>query len=233
MGRVVVHVVVVPSRLQIVYVCYEQALTRQRCVPLCLLTVVDDIILVAIVLVVHDVCLATLAERFHGRHDLVLRKLDRLYPACHPLLVACEASRAEAVAVVAAGVEQIPVVHAVAARVGGVVHVGKAETVRELVAYCAYTVAALVGVKLAAAGVSVHVYALTGVEYLAVVAVLEVEHVGPDVGRGCALVVLATTCVEKEHLVDISVLVPVVLGEVYLALALLERPCNELANVLV
>ena len=136
MTGVVVGLVACPYGGVIVDMQDEESLSGQSFVPSCLLTVLQQVVFVAVALIINNVCIA--AHGLQGLHvadGLGGFQFDGLFPSCHPALIAGVACRLVAVAVVGAVVHQVPAEHTLTAAVVGVVEVGVAQTVAELMAH--------------------------------------------------------------------------------------------------
>ena len=103
-------------------------------VPSLLLTVLDDVILVAVAGVVINVSIATVDERLHVCNVAVVLENDGVNPSCSVTLVSSVANRLETVTVVVTRAHEVPCSHTVLATVVDIVEVRVAKTVRELVA---------------------------------------------------------------------------------------------------
>ena len=200
------------------------------------MAVVDEIELVRVGVVIYNVSLAVVLARPPVLYLCVLGEHHGGLPSCDPFHQTRVAGGAVGVAVRVTAVHEVPPhAHGVAVASVGVVEVGVAQTVGELVADGAYAVVGglVVGVtaQLVAAGVGVDNGAVH-VEALAIVAFREIIHVGPH-GLCLAIVGLAVAGIQHEHLVGLVVAVPVILFPVDLVLDSQTGLGNHLAGVLV
>ena len=161
--------------------------------------------------VAYEVSLASVGERSHVVHRCGFGQLLRLQPSRKGTLP-CRVSGGDVrVSVIVALVHKIPCAHAVASAVVSVVHVGKSETVGELVAYGADAVYARLARHLAAAGIGVDTHAVE--RHVSAQRAEQLPLVRPD-GALVASGSLSPSGVEEEHLVHLSVTVPVIFCEV-------------------
>ena len=110
--------------------------TWQAGIPTRLLTVLQEEVLVAVAFVIDDIGIAPrVLQRLHVADALGVDQLGGCFPSSHPALIAGVACGLIAVVVVGAAVHEVPVTHALTAAVVGVVEVGIAEAVAELVAH--------------------------------------------------------------------------------------------------
>ena len=161
--------------------------------------------------VAYEVSLASVGERSHVVHRCGFGQLLRLQPSRKGTLP-CRVSGGDVrVSVIVALVHKIPCAHAVASAIVRIVHVGKPEAVGELVAYRAYAVNAGLARHLTSARIGVDSHAVEC--HVSAQRAEQLPLVRPDgalVASGC----LSPSGVEEEHLVHLSVTVPVVFGEV-------------------
>ena len=207
LGRVV-GVVLRPRRGLVVDVQDEQSVAGHAAIPAHVLAVLEQEVLVGVGVVVHDVGIAAFLQRLHALDADGVGELDGLEPSHHPALVGGVAGGQVAVAVVGTGIHQVPVGHALAAGVVGVVEVGIAQAVAELVAHGADAVdVARQAFQFAAAGVGVDAHAVERERRAR--GRPQVPGVGPD-GIVSTAVGLALAGIDDIHLINLAVAVPVV-----------------------
>ena len=197
----------------------EQAAAGERGVPAHLAAVLQQEVFVGVAAVVYHIAFSTLLEGLHVLHFLGGAQFLGLGPSGHHTLIAGVAAGLIAAAIVGAVVHEVPHKHAHTVAVGaGVVEVGIAQTVAELMAHGADTAYVALAVELGTAGIGVDGHAVE-LQLAGAVAVLlgrvEVVLMGPD-GVGSTTVGLAHAGIDHIHLVYIAVIVPVVVGEVHL-----------------
>ena len=207
-----VDVVPLPDGLVVIDVEHEQATAGHGGIPTRALTILEQVVLVGFGLVVDDVGIAALAERTEAI-DLCIfvAEFDGCEPAADHLLVAGVACRREAAIVPATVREEVPMSDAVVAGIEGVVEVGQTHAVGELVADGADTLDVPTGIDFVGAGVGVDGHAIEMERGTAPTG--ERVFVGPD-GVGGAAIAFAQAGIEDEHLIDLAIAVPVVVGKV-------------------
>ena len=102
-----------------------------------LLAVLQDVVFVGIAGILNDVCHTLLVDGWHFRHLGWLRQGDEVNPSCRPAFVSGIGRRyfADFIrTIVAAGIEHVPVLACRATAILGVIEVGIAEAMAELVA---------------------------------------------------------------------------------------------------
>ena len=204
---------------------HKHTVVGQRLVGALQLAVLEDVILVLVLLVEHHVRLLCLVQRLHVLHVARLAEDSRLEPSAHPLLVRVVAHRRIAVAAVRSVVHQVPSVHAEAATVLRVVHIGYAHTVTELVAggADAADVCARSAVQLRRASVGVDAHAA---QTQTVASRLQVPLVRPN-GVSRSARSLAVAGIDNVNLVGSAVAVPVILRHIEFLLSV-----SQLASLL-
>ena len=132
-GALTVHDVVVEQSLVVVHMYDEQSTLRRVCVPSPVLVVLQQIELVAVIVVVYGVSLALIVFKvFHPGYDIAGFQLFYVKPSCICALIACPSCRTPTYtirSIVAAACQQIPVAHSRCVAVVRVIHVGKPHTV--------------------------------------------------------------------------------------------------------
>ena len=127
---IVVDLIVLPCRLVVVYVVGEHA--ADACidvgilVPLRALTIFEDEILVAVIIIIYNVCHRLVGNARHVGDSAWRGEFGVCEPPCKVALVGCESCWHLALScwsIVRTCIEKIPVSHAVAAAVTGVVGV--------------------------------------------------------------------------------------------------------------
>ena len=207
-----VDVVPLPDGLVVIDVEHEQAAAGHGGIPTRALAVLEQVIFVGFGLVVDDVGIAALAERTEAI-DLCIfvAELDGREPAADHLLIAGVACGREAAIVPAAVREEVPMSDAVVAGIEGVVEVGQTHAVGELVADGADALDVPTGIDFVGAGIGVDGHAVEMERGTAPTG--ERVFVGPD-GVGGAAIAFAQAGIEDEHLIDLAIAVPVVVGKV-------------------
>ena len=192
----------------------HNARSRDILVPTFLLTVLDEIVLIATAGVGHLVDFATLGCSLQvlDAAGKSFREVNGVNPSADHLLISGVASRTIFVAIVAARAHEVPGTHAIpgvaGARVAaGVIHVGITQAVGELVADGADAHIAVGTAQLVGAGVDADI----------LVAILhrrsELPLVGPY-GIGAATGSLATAGIDDIDFLDKAVAIPVVWREI-------------------
>ena len=161
---IIVGLVVRPCLLIVVHMQDEQTCTRQASIPPCLLAVLQQVVFVVVAFIIYNVRVAAFSlQSRHVADVLGVEEFRRRFPSRHPALVAGVARRLVAVIVVRTAAHQVPVAHALTSAVVGVVEVGIAEAVTELMAHRANTGnggSFLVSYQLATTSVGVDCYAV-------------------------------------------------------------------------
>ena len=140
---------------------YHQSLALGIEVPAFLLHVLQNVVLVMMPRVIHDVNVTIVFKRFHARHLHVFRQFYRFHPSAEHTLVSGIVARSVSVVVIAAIIHQRPTVHAEVRSVGAsVVEVGQTKAVCELMAHRAQPVYLAAAVQLRTAGVGVYVHSV-------------------------------------------------------------------------
>ena len=207
-----VHYVVVPYILVVVNISDEQSSAWQFSIPVCPVSVFEQVILVGISLVVYDITLATIVYSLHVAYYSVVNELYRLFPSAHHSLVGSIASRAIAVAVVASRTHQVPAAHANMALICDIVGVREAEAVRELVAHGADARHVSVAIYLVAASVSVDKNSVK-FHFFSIFGFRELPLMRPD-SVFISAISLSTSCIEEVNLVYFAITVPVIFCKV-------------------
>ena len=132
-ARNIVHRVAGPCVLIILHMHNEQAMTRQAPVEAHRLTVLQHIILIAVFLIIQDVSLRIRSQRFHAVDTSHRFDFRRCQPAGKHTLIGRESGWCMGIIIVTARAHHIPVAHTEVRTIRtGVVHIGQAQTMAEL-----------------------------------------------------------------------------------------------------
>ena len=214
---------------------------RAVTVPTLLLVILQKVELVAIGLIVDNVCLRLRRQGLHVLHVTSLVQFDRREPSAIHAFVAGVTYRslaASMVAVVATIVHQVPYVHSeVRIALAGVIHIRQAHAMAELMT--SRTDAVDVGTRLAgkfaAACIRIDTNAIQSDCPRAVAEIArrgELILVRPD-GLESSPLCLAITSIDDVHLIHLAVVVPVVIGKVHRAVCQSACLGHHLGRVLV
>ena len=207
--------IVVPRRCIIVDVPHHEAVTVVVPAEGLLLTVLEDVVLVAAACIFNNVCHALLVDGWHVGYLGGLRQRNEVDPSGQPTLVGCIGRRHLSYltrTVVGAAVHHVPVLTSCAAIVLRVVEIGVAQAMAELVASCADAVEHTFGCKFVGDGIRVDIDAVQALSATAAAIVLtsgKVPLVGPNVA---GLAILCHTSIDDVDLVHLAIVVPVVIG---------------------
>ena len=208
---VVVGGVGCPRTLVIVDVHHHQAVAGQSDVKSLFLTVFQYVEFVSVSIIVKDVGLRLFCQRLHVLHLCCRSDFHGFKPSRHPALVGGIPCGDVAVYIVVSAAHDVPCSHASSARVRSVVSVGQAQTVAEFMTGDADSCkgCSLAAHQLAGAGVAVqfHVVKLH--------ALGQIKGMGPD-GVRLGTIVLAKSGIDKEYLVHLAIVVPVIVGIVHI-----------------
>ena len=139
----------------------EKSMTGNALVPTDVLAVLEQEVFIGMAIVIHDVGVATILQGLHALNRHGVGQHNRLEPTCHPTLIARIAGRAIAVAIIATRVHQVPIAHALTTAIVGVVEVGIAQAMTELVTHRANTVdVTRLSVEFSATSVGVDAHAI-------------------------------------------------------------------------
>ena len=211
---VVVGGVGCPRTLVIVDVHHHQAVAGQSGVKSLFLTVFQYVEFVSVSIVVKDVGLWLFCQRLHVLHLCCRSDFHGFKPSRHPALVGGVSRGDVAVYIVASAAHDVPCSHASSARVRCVVSVGQAQAVAEFMTGGADSCkgCSLCAHQLAGAGIAVqfHVVKLHTLG--------QIKGMGPD-GVWLGTIVLAKSGIDKEYLVHLAVVVPVIVGIVHIGIS--------------
>ena len=234
MAGVIIRGIVVPDGSVVVNMDNEQAFTGNSSVPSCLLTVLQQVVLVLVTLIIYDVALATQFRSLQVIHFGCCCQFYWFAPTCHPALITGIACRTIAIVVVRTAIHKVPLEHTLTAAVVGIVEVGIAQTVTELVAHGSNTCQlSSLTIKLCSAGVCVNLHSVKCLHTASVTIYLCFRK---SIGmwpycRGSATIGLTLTGIHYIHLIYISVTVPVVIGIVHLTVCQFQSLDNHRTRV--
>ena len=175
-------------------------------------------VFIAVAIIVDYIGFTPVLQRLHVGHLSCRGEFNGFFPTCHPPLVGSVTSRLVAVAIVGTAVHQIPIAHALTATVVGVVEVGIAQAMAELMTHRTDAIDVSASVEFSTTSISVDFHSVEGLCTTAIAITgcrREFPLMGPD-GCGGTAIGFSLTCINHIYLVDLAIAVPVVVGKVHL-----------------
>ena len=222
---IIVHAVFHPRIRVEVHVEHEETMSVAVGIACYLLTILQEIVFVAVALIIYNVGFGLAGQRFHILDGGRVFQFGRSEPSAVHALVTGVLPRHFAVlrwSVEAAVVHQVPAVHAKIVVAARVIEVGDGHAVAKLVAGCADAIddAAAGAAKFVGSGVGIYVNAVHRDDAIAIAYLhsgREHPFVGPN-GVGVCPACFTVACIDDIDLVHLAIVVPVVLCEIYTCL---------------
>ena len=195
------------------------------CIPTGLRVILQEEKFIPVSRIINDVGIAIVGHRLHARHFSSFSQFDRLQPSAEPFLIARVIARHIAITIIRTIVHQRPSCHAEIIIIAvDIIKIGQTQTMGEFMTHRTNTTCCSICIQLWSASIgvnidAVHLYHTTS----SIRRIAQIPGMRPYQIFLRIVVMLSLASINHIDLIHLTVMVPVVIGKIYLWILLVDQ----------